>query len=68
MSKLIRPAIGLFGLLTVLSGMVYPLAVTWIAQWAFPEQATGSLILEDGRALGSALIGQPFDDPKYFWG
>ena len=68
MSKLIKPAIGLFSLLTVLTGMIYPLAVTGIARWVFPEQATGSLILEDGQALGSALIGQPFNDPKYFWG
>ena len=68
MSKLIKPAIGLFSLLTVLTGMIYPLAVTGIARLVFPEQATGSLILEDGRALGSELIGQPFSDPKYFWG
>ncbi|MGH8564183.1 MAG: potassium-transporting ATPase subunit KdpC [Gammaproteobacteria bacterium] len=68
MSKLIKPAIGLFTLLTVLTGIAYPLAVTGIARWAFPEKATGSLIVEDGRALGSALIGQPFHDPKYFWG
>ncbi|MGH8480677.1 MAG: potassium-transporting ATPase subunit KdpC [Gammaproteobacteria bacterium] len=67
MSKL-KPAIGLFGLLSVLTGILYPLAVTGIARWAFPEQATGSLILEDGRALGSELIGQPFSEPKYFWG
>jgi K+-transporting ATPase ATPase C chain len=68
MSKLIKPAIGLFGFLSVLTGIIYPLAVTGIARWVFPEQAKGSLILEDGRALGSALIGQPFSDPKYFWG
>jgi potassium-transporting ATPase KdpC subunit len=68
MSKLIKPAIGLFGLLTVLTGVVYPLAVTGIARWVFPEQATGSLILADEQARGSALIGQPFSDPKYFWG
>ena len=68
MSKLIRPAIGLFSLLTVLTGIIYPLAVTGIAQGVFPEQATGSLILAEGQALGSALIGQPFNDPKYFWG
>jgi potassium-transporting ATPase KdpC subunit len=68
MSKLIKPAIGLFSLLSVLTGIIYPLAVTGIAQWLFPEQATGSLILADGQALGSALIGQPFNDPKYFWG
>jgi hypothetical protein len=54
MSKLIKPAIGLFGFLSVLTGIIYPLAVTGIARWVFPEQAKGSLILEDGRALGSA--------------
>jgi K+-transporting ATPase ATPase C chain len=54
--------------LTVLTGVAYPL-VTWgIAQLAFPRAANGSLIAPDGKALGSALIGQPFDDPKYFWG
>jgi K+-transporting ATPase ATPase C chain len=68
MSKLMKPAIGLFSLLTVLTGIIYPLAVTGIAQWLFPAEATGSLILADGQALGSALIGQPFSDPKYFWG
>ena len=51
MSNLIKPAIGLFSLLTVLTGIIYPLAVTGIARWAFPEQATGSLILADGQAL-----------------
>ena len=68
MSNLIRPAIGLFGLLTVLTGVVYPLSVTGIARWAFPEKAMGSLFWEDEQPRGSALIGQPFIDPKYFWG
>jgi potassium-transporting ATPase KdpC subunit len=66
--NLLNSAIGLFTLLTVLTGLIYPLAVTGIAQRVFPQQANVSLILEDGRALGSALIGQPFTDPKYFWG
>jgi K+-transporting ATPase ATPase C chain len=54
--------------LTVLTGGIYPLVVTGVAQLAFPRQANGSLIVSDGQALGSELIGQPFDDPKYFWG
>lgn len=64
----IRPAITLLVLLTVLTGVIYPLVVTGIAQIAFPHQANGSLIMIDGKAYGSELIGQPFDDPKYFWG
>ncbi len=54
--------------LTVVTGVAYPLLVTGVAQAAFPSQANGSLIVKDGKALGSRLIGQPFDDPKYFWG
>jgi len=53
--------------LTVLVGIVYPLVVTGIAFVAFPHQAHGSLIVRDGRTVGSQLIGQPFSDPKYFW-
>lgn len=54
--------------LTVLTGGIYPLVVTGVSQLAFPRQANGSLIVNDGQALGSELIGQPFDDPTYFWG
>ena len=57
-----------FLLLTVVTGIVYPLLVTGVAQLAFPEKANGSLIRREGGYAGSELIGQPFDDPKYFWG
>jgi len=68
MKSLIRPAITLFVLLSVVTGIVYPLAVTGVAQVAFPHQASGSLIVKDGQPVGSSLIGQNFTDPKYFWG
>ena len=65
----IRPAIVSFILLTALTGILYPLVVTGIAQTVFHNQAEGSLIVSrDGKILGSSLIGQNFDDPKYFWG
>lgn len=64
----LKPAIILLALLTLITGVIYPLVVTVIAQVAFPAQANGSLIVKDGKAIGSELIGQPFDDPKYFWG
>jgi K+-transporting ATPase ATPase C chain len=67
MSSLIRPAIVLFLIMTVITGVVYPLVVTGIAQVAFPKQAGGSLIVKDGKPVGSRLIGQSFSDPKYFW-
>jgi K+-transporting ATPase ATPase C chain len=58
----------LLALLTLLTGVVYPLAVTGVGRLAFHRQATGSLIRVGGRTVGSRLIGQPFDDPRYFWG
>jgi K+-transporting ATPase ATPase C chain len=64
----VRAAIVSLIVLTVVTGVVYPLIVTAIAQIVFPSQANGSLIVKDGKVVGSALIGQPFDDPKYFWG
>jgi K+-transporting ATPase ATPase C chain len=64
----LRPAIVLLGLLTLVTGVAYPLLVTGIAQAVFPHQAGGSLIVRNAKAVGSSLIGQPFDDPKYFWG
>ena len=68
MSTLVRPALVLFVTLSVLTGLVYPLATTGIAQAAFPHQAAGSLIVRDGKPVGSLLIGQNFSDAKYFWG
>jgi K+-transporting ATPase ATPase C chain len=68
MKTLIRPAISLFVLLTAITGIVYPLAVTGVAKVAFPAQAAGGLIVKEGKAVGSSLIGQNFSDPKYFWG
>lgn len=64
----VRPACVLFAVLTALTGLVYPLVVTGLAQAAFPQQAAGSLVLRNGQAVGSSLIGQSFSDPRYFWG
>lgn len=64
----LRPALVLLGLFTLLTGLIYPLAVTGIAQVFFPLQANGSLITDGNGLAGSELIGQPFDDPAYFWG
>ena len=68
MLREIRPAIVLLLVLTAITGLAYPLAMTAIAGALFPARAQGSLIEKDGKVVGSALIGQPFDDPMYFWG
>jgi K+-transporting ATPase ATPase C chain len=67
MLKEIRPAVVSFLLLTLLTGIAYPLVVTGISQGLMPVQANGSLIIKDGKPVGSGLIGQSFSDPKYFW-
>ncbi len=68
MRSQLRKSVVFLILFTVVTGIIYPLAVTGIAQLAFPRQANGSVIEQDGSATGSELIGQPFSDPKYFWG
>ena len=68
MKNILRPAFVLFFLLTLLTGVAYPLVVTGAAQLLFPDQAAGSLILQGGKPVGSSLIGQNFSDPKNFWG
>lgn len=68
MNKLIRPLLVSFVALSVLTGVAYPLVVTGVGQSAFAHQAKGSLILRDGKPVGSALIGQNFSDPGHFWG
>jgi len=68
MNTQLRPAITILVLLTIITGVIYPLVVTGIAQVVFPGQANGSLIVIDGKTYGSELIGQQFDNPNYFWG
>jgi K+-transporting ATPase ATPase C chain len=67
MRTTLRPALVLFVLLSLLTGLAYPFLVTGIARVAFPAQAAGSLVERDGKVVGSLLIGQSFSDPKYFW-
>jgi K+-transporting ATPase ATPase C chain len=67
MTRIIRQSLAMLALMTALTGIVYPLVVTGIAQLVFPHAANGSVIERDGKPAGSALIGQPFSDPRYFW-
>jgi K+-transporting ATPase ATPase C chain len=67
MTSLFRPAIVLLLVLTLITGVIYPLVVTGVAQLAFPTQAAGSILVRDGKSVGSSLIGQSFSDPKHFW-
>ena len=67
MKEHIRPALTLLAILTLCTGVVYPFAVTGLAQLLFPHQANGSLVVRDEKVIGSELIGQYFDQPKYFW-
>jgi len=67
LTRNLRPAISVFVLLTLVTGLAYPLLVTGIAQLLFPIAANGSIVTVDGKAVGSTLIGQSFTSPKYFW-
>jgi K+-transporting ATPase ATPase C chain len=67
MNTIIRPTVALFIIMTVLTGIVYPFAVTGLAYLLFPNQAAGSLVMAGGQPVGSSVIGQSFSDPKYFW-
>jgi len=67
-ARIVRPAVTLLLVMTALTGIVYPLVITGFARVVFPDQAAGSLVMRDGKPIGSALIGQSFSDPKYFWG
>lgn len=68
MLKLIRNAVVMLLLMTAVTGAAYPLVATGLAQVLFPAQANGSLVMKDGKAAGSSLIGQSFTEPRYFWG
>jgi K+-transporting ATPase ATPase C chain len=67
MLEALRPAVVIFVVLSVLTGLGYPFAIAGIGQLAFPDQANGSLVTRDGRVVGSSLIGQDFTDARYFW-
>ena len=66
-AQIIRPAVLMMLVMTVLTGVIYPLVVTGLAQAVFPDQANGSLIRQGDKVVASTLIGQPIDDPKFFW-
>ncbi len=68
MKTLVRPALVMLALFTLLTGVAYPLAVTGLSRAVLPSAAGGSLVLDRGRVVGSSLLGQPFDAPRYFWG
>lgn len=68
MKTVLRPALSIFLALTLITGIVYPVLVTVVSKFTFPQQAAGSLIVKDGKTVGSILIGQNFANPKYFWG
>jgi len=68
MNKIIRPVLVTFTVLTLVTGVLYPLVVTGVGKAVFPDQAAGSLVQRDGKTVGSALIGQNFTDPGHFWG
>jgi K+-transporting ATPase ATPase C chain len=68
MKSILRPAFAVFAVLTLLTGVAYPMLVTGLGQALFPNQAAGSLILREGKPVGSSLIGQNFSDPGHFWG
>jgi potassium-transporting ATPase KdpC subunit len=68
MKTLLRPALSLFIVLSLITGVAYPVLTTVVSKLVFPHQASGSLIVKEGKDVGSSLIGQNFSDPKYFWG
>jgi K+-transporting ATPase ATPase C chain len=68
MKSTLRPALVIFILLSAITGIAYPFLVNGLGKVAFPSQSEGSLVVRDGKVVGSSLIGQPFADPKYFWG
>lgn len=67
-NSILRPALAFFAVLTLVTGLAYPLLVTGVAQTVFPSQAAGSIVMQGGKPVGSSLIGQNFADPKNFWG
>ena len=68
LGSLLGKSFGMLAVMTLITGVAYPLLITGVAKAAFPEKANGSLVVKDGKVVGSSLIGQPFEDPKYFWG